>query len=235
VKTLLAVVVAALLAFGLVACGGGDDDSTTSPTTTATTADGERTAPAPGDDARGGGNEKQIGDDKSTSSGGGAGSPEKDEPGGNSSAGEGSAAFRTPGGDNSIQNYGGEGDEDQREAAEAAVIAYFDARAAGDWAKTCEYFAAAGLKPLEQLAESSPQLKGKGCAAIMGALGRQLSAAQRANPVTEGIASLRIEDGQGFALFHGRNGADYFLPILEEDGEWKVGTLTASEFPSAAG
>lgn len=228
-KTLLTVVTAALLAFGLAACGGGDDDSTSSPTATATTGGGETTAPAPGDDDRDG-NEKQAGDDEDGSSNGGNGSSE-DDSGGDSSAGEGSAAFRTPGGDNSIQDYGDEADSDQREAAEAAIVAYLDARAAGDWDKSCEYLAAAAVEPLEELAESSPQLKGKGCAAIIGALSAQLPASSRANPVTEGIASLRFEDERGFALFHGRDGVDFFLPVVEEDGEWKVGALAASEFP----
>ncbi len=230
-KTLLTVATAALLAFGLLACGGGDDDSTSAPTATAPSGGGnDATNPTPGDADRDG-NEKQAGDDKGGSPDNGDSSSGDAESSGGSGAGEGSDAFRTPGGDNSIQDYGDEADSDQREAAEASIVAYLDARAAGNWAESCEYLATAAVEPLEQLAESSPQLKGKGCAAIIGALSAQLPASSRANPVTEGIASLRFEDERGFALFHGRGGVDFFLPVVEEDGEWKVGALAPSEFP----
>jgi hypothetical protein len=219
VKTLSTAAVVALLAFALVACGGGDDETTGATTTATTTTEGATTAPkADG----GGGNEKQAGDDSEG---------DDSSSGGNSSAGEGSAAFRTPGGDNSIQNFGEEADADQLEAAEAALVAYLDARADGDWKASCEYLAEAATQPLEQLAESSPKLKGKSCAAIIGALSAQIPSSSRANPVVEGVASLRVEDDRAFALFHGPEGADFFVPMVEEDGEWKVGALAPSEFP----
>jgi hypothetical protein len=218
VKTLLTVAIAALLAFGLVACGGGDDETTGSTPTSSGTTDGTATAP---ENEGNGDNEKQAGDDESGASAG-------DDSG---SSQEGSAAFRTPGGDNSIQNYGEEADAEQRQGAEAALATYLDAREAGDWATSCEYLAKAAVEPLEQLAESSPQLKGKGCAAIVGALSAQLPTSSRANPLVEGVASLRFEGERGFALFHGPKSVDYFVPLVDEDGEWKVGALAASQFP----
>ena len=217
-KTLLTAAIAALLAFGLVACGGGDDEPTGSAPTSSGATEGTATAP---ENAGGGDNEKQAGDD-------GSGASDGDDSG---SSQEGSAAFRTPGGDNSIQNYGEEADAEQRQGAEAALATYLDAREAGDWATSCEYLAKAAVEPLEQLAESSPQLKGKGCAAIVGALSAQLPTSSRANPLVEGVASLRFEGERGFALFHGPEGVDYFVPMVDEDGEWKVGALAASQFP----
>lgn len=207
-KTLLTAAVVAVLAFALVACGGGDDETTGATTTGTTTTEGTTTAPEADDS---GGNEKQAG--------------------GDSGAGEGSASFRTPGGDNSIQDFGEEADADQLEAAEAALVGYLDARADGDWKASCEYLAAAATQPLQQLAESSPKLKGKSCAAIIGALSAQVPKSSRANPVVEGVASLRVEGDHGFALFHGPGGADFFMTMAEEDGEWKVGALAPSEFP----
>lgn len=225
-KTLLALMLAALLALAAVGCGGGGDSGSTAGTATVggqTTSGGEQ-----GDDH--GTAEKQPGDDKggskesndeSSSSGGGQ----------SASAGEGSASFRTRGGDNSIQNFGDEADESEREAAEANIDAYLEARADGDWKKSCEYLAKTAIQPLERLAESSPQLKGKGCAAIIGTLSAQLPASSRANPLVSGVASLRIEGDRGFALFHGPRGTDYFIPLAKEGGEWKAGALAASEFP----
>ncbi len=225
-KTLLALMLAALLALAAVGCGdSSSDDSGT--TTTATTGAGETTQSSREGDDNGGATEKEHGDDKGGPKEGG----DDSGAGKGSSAGEGSAAFRTKGGDNSIQNFGDEADESEREGAEANVNAYLEARAKGDWKKSCEVLAKGAIKPLEQLAESSPQLKGKGCAAIIGALSAQLPASSRANPLVGGVASLRIEGDQGFALFHGPHGTDFFIPLAKEGNEWKVGALAASEFP----
>jgi hypothetical protein len=217
---------AALLALAAVGCGGGSDDSSTA--APATTGAGETTSSSQGGEDHGSA-ERQPGDDKGGSKQGG----DDSSSGGSqsSSAGEGSAPFRTKGGDNSIQDFGDEADSGEREAAETNIEAYLEARAKGDWAKSCEMLAAGAIKPLEQLAQSSPQLKGKGCAAIIGALSSQLPASSRANPLTQGVASLRIEGDQGFALFHGPHGTDYFIPLAKEGDQWKVAALAASEFP----
>lgn len=224
-KTLLALALASLLALAAVGCGSGDSTSSTATGSTAT----EQTTTSAQEADDNGAAEKQPGDDK-----GGSGKGGDDSSSGSgqaSSAGEGSSSFRTKGGDNSIQNFGDEADESEREAAEANIDAYLQARADGDWQKSCEYLAEAAVKPIEQLAQSSPQLKGKGCGAIIGALSAQLPASSRANPLVSGIASLRIEGDRGFALFHGPKGTDYFIPLVKEGDEWKVGALAASEFP----
>jgi hypothetical protein len=225
-KTLLALTLAALLALAAVGCGGSSDDSSTA--ATVTTGAGETTPGNPESDDQGS-TRKQPGDDK----GGSKQSGDDSSSGGSqsSSAGEGSTGFRTKGGDNSIQDFGDEADAGEREAAEANVEAYLEARAKGNWAKSCELLAAGAVKPLKQLAQSSPQLKGKGCAAIIGALSSQLPASSRANPLTQGIASLRVEGDQGFALFHGPHGTDFFIPLAKEGDQWKAAALAASEFP----
>jgi hypothetical protein len=149
-----------------------------------------------------------------------------------SSAAEGSsAAFRTPGGDNSIQNFGEEADAGELEAATATLTGFMQARAKSDWAKQCFYLAKAAIAPLEQLASRSPQLEGKGCVAILAQLGTGAPPSTRADAMTDGVASLRVEGNRGFALYHGARGVDYFVPMTREEGEWKVGALAPSEFP----
>jgi hypothetical protein len=226
-KLFVVLALAALLAFGLSACGGGDDDSTQSQATTA--ADGgqgepgtttigdqgaETTTATPDDD---GGEDQE----------GGAEEPES-EP----SSEEGSASFRVKGGDNSIQNYGEEADSSEVEEVNAILSGYLDARAAGQWAKSCTYLAATSVQPLQRLAESSPKLEGKGCGAILGALSAGLPKSARASSLgEEGIASLRAKDEQAFALYHGTDGKDYFVPMRREGDEWKVGSMIPTEFP----
>lgn len=218
-KPLLALIAAALIATVLAACGGGDSDDSG----TTATGPGQTTTEAdPGTDRA------AAGDGQGGSKQGAADSGHADPP---APSGEGSSAFRTPGGDNSIQEFGKEADTAEVESATAAIDGFLEARANGEWEQQCSFLAAAAVRPLEQLAARSPQLKGKGCGAILAALGSQAPASSRANVLTDGVASLRIEGDQGFALFHGPNGTDYFMTVRKEDGEWKVGALAPNEFP----
>jgi hypothetical protein len=153
----------------------------------------------------------------------------EDRPSSSPSA-EASASFRTPGGDNSIQNYGEEADAADVRAASATLTAYLRARAKDDWAAECSYLAKVTVAPLEQLASSSPKLKGKDCAAILAALSSGTPASLRQNTLNGEIASLRVEGEHAFALYHGAKGVDYFVPMVREDGEWKLGALAPSEF-----
>jgi hypothetical protein len=105
------------------------------------------------------------------------------------------------------------------------------ARAEEDWAAMCADLAKATLAPLEDLAAKAAQFKGKGCAAILEGLLGPSQSLSRANTMTEGIASFRVEGDRGFALYHGPRGVDYFVAMVKEDGEWKVGSLAPSEFP----
>lgn len=134
-----------------------------------------------------------------------------------------------PGGDNSIQNFGEEADTGERAAAEATLSAFEKARVGHDYAVECAQLAKTTLAPLEQFAASNPKLKGRGCPTIIAAFTNGGSVTGDA--LTQGVASLRVEGDRGFALYHGPGGADYFIPMVKEDGEWKVGAIAPSEFP----
>ena len=107
------------------------------------------------------------------------------------------------------------------------------ARAKDDWAKSCAYLGARPRsKPLEELAARSPQLKGKGCAAILAALlGPVPASTPRQHRSTDGIASLRVEGRPRLRPLPRPNGVDYFMPMVKEGGEWKVAALAPTEFP----
>ena len=202
VQKIVPLLVAALLATGLVACGGGDSgDSTTASTATSTEASETPANPADG------------GSDDDASAAGG------------------SASFLTPGGDNSIQNFGEEADSAQVDEVSTVLSGYMEARAEGDWAKQCTLLAKTAVAPLEQLATRSPQFKGKGCAAVLESLLGTTPASTRANTLTDGVSSFRFEADRGFALYHGTGGVDYFMPMVEEDGQWKIGAFAPNEFP----
>jgi len=143
----------------------------------------------------------------------------------------GSSSFRTPGGDNSIQNFGEEGDAGEVAAATAALGTFMKARAKDEWEQVCGSLAKTAVAPLEELAGNSPQLKGKGCGALLAAIIGPTPSSTRVNTLIGPVASLRFKGDQGFALYHGPKGVNYFIPMAKEDGEWKVGSLAPTEFP----
>lgn len=248
-KLLLATALVLLLATGLAACGGDDSSDPTTgsapattqgsaPTTTPEDDGSSQKEKEPGDD-RGGSTvgSDDSGPDSGDSGSGGSGSDDsgsdsgsRDSSKGSPSKEEGSASFRTPGGDNSIQDYGEEAAAEERAAASAVVAGFMRARASGDWATVCDYMASATLKPLEQLASRSPQFKGKDCAAMLETLTGTAPDSTRASTLSGSIDSLRFKGDRGFALYHGTDGQDYYLPLVKEDGEWKVGALAPSAF-----
>jgi hypothetical protein len=223
--TLLAAVCAAALA----ACGGGDDTSTTG---TATSAESATQAPGTGQpggegvEAGTGSGESGGESGESGESGGGegsSGSESKTGPG--PSKGERSYAFRTPGGDNSIQEYGEEGDSSDRAEADASIAALYRAVTSGDWGEVCaKYLSSKNIEQITLLAEKSPQIKGKSCAEVLGGL-NQVAAGNTPDKPDGGVVSLRIEGDTAFAIWRGSDGKGYALPLTLEGGVWKLTAL----------
>jgi hypothetical protein len=251
-KCIVASILAALLAVGVSACGGGDDDST------ATTSPAASSTPTTGAGGPTGGSDTEDTPSDATGkagSGGDAGEPSDGGDGGNRDTGQsggaggsqgssgsvataplrvsggGSAPFRVRGGDNSIQDYGSEADEPELEEAARVLHGFLVARAEEDWTSACSYFSASMVRRLEQLAAQSPQLKDKGCAAILDALTTPISGATQKALTEVDAASLRREGDQGFLLYHGDANTKYFMPMTQESGAWKVGALAPSPFP----
>lgn len=140
-------------------------------------------------------------------------------------SGGGSEQFVTPGGDNSVQEFGAEADEAEREAAAAALHAFLDARAAGDWAEACERLSADVTDSFEQFAERSAKLRGKGCPELLGTLSGPGTKAARREAAIADVGALRVEGDRGFVLYHGAGETPYVMPMKREDGQWKVASL----------
>jgi hypothetical protein len=217
---------AAVCALALAACGGGGDGSTAE-TSSSGGAEGT-TAQAPGESASGGGaGEKGAGESTGgggASSGGGSGGSES-VTGPGPKKGERSYAFRTPGGDNSIQEYGDEGGSSDRSEAESSINALYAAISSGNWAAICEkYLSKKNIEQIELIAEKSPQVKGQSCAEVLGGL-NQVSGGESPDKPKGGIASLRIEGDTAFAIYRGTDGKGYALPLIREGGQWKLTAL----------
>ena len=142
----------------------------------------------------------------------------------------------TPQGDNSIQTFGTEGQETERQQAEADLHAYLDARARGDWAAACE---AASSQLAEELAKliASAKAKGgaekpKGCPETLEALyGKVPPSTLEQAAQTGEVLSFRIrEDGYAYLIYKDPQGKVKFIAMANDEGTWKVNTTEPAAF-----
>lgn len=233
---LAAVIVTALFA----ACGGSDSDSNTTTAATggnSTTAeslaeakaklkerveelkekrDAEDVEAQDGENGGGSGGSKSVGE-----------SPKNVETPLRVSGG-GSGQFRGKGGDNSIQDFGEEGDESELQEVAEIVHGFFVARAEEKWDEACSYLAKSNVEQLEELGSQSPQFKGKGCAPILKAFTRPLPAEVQREITAVDAGSFRHDGEQGFLIYYGAEKTVYAMPLRNEDGTWQVAALSGS-------
>jgi hypothetical protein len=234
-KLVAALLAAVLAALALAACGG--DDSTTSdstssgsasPPTSAQPSREERQAKQKGEEAKSG----QSKSDDSAQSGDSA----EESPSAAAKraaaavpplkvSGGGSAKYRVKGGDNSIQEFGEESDEAElREAAEA-LHGFYVTRAEERWDAACSYLTAQLVEQFEAFASRAPKLKGADCGEFLKAFTRPLPPSIVREITRVDAVSLRREGDRAFLLYRGDEGTLYAMPMGQEDGAWKVGSV----------
>jgi len=229
--------VAALLAFGLVACGG-DDDSGSTATDAASQGQAQNgedrgQAPAgdeggrePGSDAGGG-----VEDD-------GRGSSDDFVPEEHDDSGGGSAQYRVKGGDNSVQEFGAEADEAERDDAATALHNFLDARAQETWEAACSYLSSDVRESLESFAvkareaaakqDSAERFDATSCASILRRLTNRAALPElRKEAALADVGSLRIGGDRAFVIYTGLGGTIMAIPVVNEDG-WKVASLAGT-------
>jgi hypothetical protein len=222
VRKLAVLLLALACAAALAACGSGSSTDTT----TGTTAQATTGTTTGGEGGSGAGKESQP-----EGSGGGKSSEKKGEGSGGgsgSSSKERSSSFRTPGGDNSIQEFGAEAGAEERAKATKTLTVFFSAGKAEEWAKVCGVLGAKALAQMNEFSKQSPKLKGKNCAGVIKLVYSSASSTSRPESIKGGVISLRREGEQSFALYHGADGKDYAFPMVLENGEWKLIGLGAT-------
>lgn len=226
-KLLAALAATALLALVLAACGsGGGSTSTTGPATAGTPSTqkeaGTTTTAAGAGKSAGSGK----GQGKSGGSGGEAKEASKFVPKQHTDSGGGSKQFMAKGGDNSVQEFGGEADTSELDKAATALHNFLDARAEKNWAAACTYMAKSILQSFETLAAQSKQAKGKGCAATQEALSGRVLKSELESAAKADVGSLRIEGDRAFIIYRGvPKGTVYAISMSKEAGAWKVASL----------
>jgi hypothetical protein len=211
-----AVAAFALLGTGAVACG--DDDSGSSTTAPPVGNGAQANETSGGKAARG----DQGGGAATGQSGDGGGGEGSDSASADRDSGGGVEQFVTPGGDNSVQEFGSEADEGELRDAAAVLHAFLDARAAGDWPETCSHLAVEVLESFKRFATESPELRGSECPELLaGASGPATEDARREAAVAD-VGAMRVEGDRGYVLYHGAGKTPYAIPMSREGGEWKV-------------
>jgi hypothetical protein len=228
-RTLVAAIVAALLlAVGLAACGGGSSSSSTA-------AEGGQGQPEKssggvsreGDAKSGGGESGSKGGEGQ--SGNPSGSASNFVPKHHHDSGGGSQQYRVKGGDNSVQEFGGEADASERDAAALALHGFLDARAEGNWAAACEYLSKSSVESLEKLAPQTKQSGTSSCAAILKEVTNPAAKrALKAEAAVVDVGSLRIEGERAFVIYTGPKGTVIAVPMTNEGGVWKVASLAGT-------
>jgi hypothetical protein len=229
-KKLVAVLAALLLAAALAACGGGDSSSSTT-----TEAAGKGQAEGQPTDAASKQPGKSGSEGKSEGSAGGGGQSKSSGssnfvPKHHEDSGGGSKQFRVKGGDNSIQEFGGEADTSELDAAAAVLHDFLDARAAGDWTAACKYMSKRVIESFNNEITSQSKPGGKlGCATVLEALiNPAAKQSMKAEAAQADVRSLRIEGEHAFAIYTAVGNTALAMPMENEAGAWKVASIAGT-------
>ena len=221
-----------ILAFAVFGCGGGGSDTTSSGTdggsssattteqgSTADTADQEGGSGSKGskEDKNGGGSE-EGGDGSSSEGPHGPGLAEKAKPD--------TKGFKAPpGGDNSIQTFGGEAESSEEKEITTAMASFLRAMAARDYNAICDGLSEANIGQLEQLMKLKKEA-GTDCPSVLKSL--LVGPTDEAQKAAEGtVYQVRVEGENAFVMFTPVGGtASYFVMKHDPDG-WKSTSLSS--------
>jgi hypothetical protein len=133
-----------------------------------------------------------------------------------------------------IAEFGTEAGSEDRLNAQGTINAYLRTTNAGKWSSACDLVSDTLRGQIAEIARQSKEVPVPGCGEILETLA-VISGGRRGKApllAPEGIASLRIKKGPGggFALFHGSDGADYWMTVKREDGDWKVFSAAPQPF-----
>ena len=229
---LTALALLGILAFAVFGCGGGGSDTTSSGTdggsSSATTT--EQGSSADTADKEGGSGSKGSKEDKngggSEEGGGGSSSEGPHGPGLAEKAKPDTKGFKAPpGGDNSIQTFGGEAESSEEKEITTAMASFLRAMAARDYNAICDGLSDANISQLEQLMKLKKEA-GTDCPTVLKSL--LVGPTDEAQKAAEGtVYQVRVEGENAFVMFTPVGGtASYFVMKHDPDG-WKSTSLSS--------
>jgi hypothetical protein len=235
-----------LLAFGLAACGGEDDSGSAATDAVSQErlqngegADGAAGAGAPANDGKteaGSGSDSP--DDSAANEDSSSEGSDDFVPRQHDDSGGGSAPFRVSGGDNSVQEFGAEAADPELEAAAAALHNFLDARGQEAWASACSFLSAEVSESLEAFvvkSQEAAEKQGKSipedtsCATVLSSLTNRAALPElRKEAAAADVRSLRVEGDRAFLIYTGLGGTVIAIPVVNENGSWKVASLAGA-------
>ena len=220
-----------ILAFAVFGCGGGSDTTSSSTdggsSSATTTEQGSSTDTADqegGSGSKGSKNEKNGGG--SEEGGGGSSSEGPHGPGLAEKAKPDTKGFKAPpGGDNSIQTFGGEAESSEEKEITTAMASFLRAMAARDYNAICDGLSEANIGQLEQLMKLKKEV-GTDCPTVLKSL--LVGPTDEAQKAAEGtVYQVRVEGENAFVMFTPVGGtASYFVMKHDPDG-WKSTSLSS--------
>jgi hypothetical protein len=148
------------------------------------------------------------------------------QPKSHNDSGGGSAQFIVKGADNSVQEFGSEGQQSELETAATALHGFVDARAERNWAAACNYLSKAAK---QGFAPSSASSQPPSCAATLAALSGKVPTATLREAAVADVGSLRREGESGFLIYRGApSGTVYAISIAKQGGAWKIASLAGT-------
>lgn len=137
--------------------------------------------------------------------------------------------FIVPGDDNTVQEFGREATPAERSQVSGMVEAWLRDRAQGKWGKACRYMHEKTIAYALRVGTEIDQKPVTSCAKALAAIAPGDAARDPGDNIKDGVASLRIGRGHGYAQYHGREGRDWIVSVRKESGGWKISTLIPSE------
>lgn len=122
-------------------------------------------------------------------------------------------------GDNSIQTWGLEASDAEREEATATLQRYLDARAAGNWSTVCQLLAAKPRREQEQFGG------GASCAKAMASFAADASPATLREEAEIEVLSFRVGKKYAFLIYRRPDGI-FATALTREGGDWKLISVT---------
>jgi hypothetical protein len=217
---------ALVLALALGGCGGGEEE-TTSATAAAPQQGQEDSAPE----------QRAEGEGEAVA----PTSPEPNPPiSADRTPGSTAVAPEVPtieGGDNSVQTFGAEGEEDQAAQATQTLLAYLAARIGKDWAAACAETSAQLREELAKLIERArvkdDAQKPQGCAETLELLyGKTPEQALKEAAEVNRVLSFRVrDDGYAYLIYEDGEGAIRFIAMSDDEGQWRPNVIEPTKLP----
>jgi DNA polymerase II small subunit/DNA polymerase delta subunit B len=133
----------------------------------------------------------------------------------------GAAQFKVKGNGYRYKQFGREGTRSELVAAAESLRAYLIVLAEERWDDACSYLSKEAVESVESLSQTT---SAKTCGGILDAITAPFSkrTAREATVIDAG-AVRRDKAANAYLLYRGTKGAIYSIPMIIEDGVWKVG------------